>query len=201
MISNTERKITYPISLLLSINGRKSCESLGKQIRKSGDTMLRLLNEPLVSTEELIKIAQTIFKGGRIFLIVDDTLIAKIFSTLIEGVGDNFDSADKTTYKSLCSVVAMLTDGKIAIPITQAFWTSKELNPTNYKTKTELAQDLTLEIYELIDISMVIADGLYATQLMMQWLIDKKILFEMRFHSNRVVEINGSNKSLKDILN
>lgn len=198
MISNTERKLTYPISLLLSIDKKKTCELLAKQIKKSGDTVIRLLNSPLIKMEDLISTSKDLFKDKRIFLIVDDTLLEKRFSYLIEGASDNYDTSNGTHYRSLCSVVAVLTDGKLALPVTHALWSSQEFDPVNNRKKWELAQELTLKINGLIDIDMVLADGLYATQAMLRWLVDKKIFFEMRFHSNRVIEINNIRVAIRD---
>jgi hypothetical protein len=199
MIRNAERVLTYPISLLLSTDMKKTCESLGKTIEKSGDSMLRLLHQPIVSMDGLVEIAKKMFVKKNIFLIIDDTLIEKCFSKVIEGTSDNYDSSNKTIYRSLCSIVAMLTDGTIAIPITQSLWTSREFSEDTYKKKYELAQELIVQICEQIDISMVIADGLYATKNMLQWLMDKRIFFEMRFHSNRVIECSETKQAIRDL--
>ena len=45
MISKAEQKITYPLSLLLSTDTKKTAESLSKICETSGDTMLRILEK------------------------------------------------------------------------------------------------------------------------------------------------------------
>ncbi len=55
MISQTERKIIYPLSLLLSTN-KKTAESLSKTSNVSGDTMLRILDKNAGSPETLAMI-------------------------------------------------------------------------------------------------------------------------------------------------
>jgi hypothetical protein len=191
MIRNTERVLKYPISILLSIDRRKTCEALARVIEENGDTMRRLLEKPIVKVEELVRISKVMFEDKKVFLIIDDTIIIKLYSLLIEGTSDNYDPATGHVYRSLCSVVAMLTDGKQAIPITHHLWTAKEFDPENYKTKTALAQDLIEQVSPLTKISMIMADGLYATREMMFWLCEQNMSFEMRFHSNRVIEIDG----------
>lgn len=197
MISQAERKLTYPIALILSTARRKTFESLGATVEISGDKVAILVNSHAASTEELIKLAQKIFKRKKIYLIIDDTIIDKIYSKAIEGACDNYSSADRKSYRSLCSVVAMLTDGVIAIPITQALWLSSEFSKVNHKTKWQLAQGLIFQLKGLVNLYMVLADGLYAVENFMHWLIEQGIRFEMRFHANRVVEIDDEQAQIR----
>jgi putative transposase len=118
---------------------------------------------------------------------IDDTLIMKMYSKVIEGTNNNYDSSDGKTYKSLCAVVAVITDGTVTIPISQDIWVSKELNQEEYRTKWQIAQQLIERIQKELPIYMLLADGLYAIHEFLTWLISQKIKFEMRFHSNRVV--------------
>ena len=89
--------------------------------------------------------------------------------------------------RSLCSVVAMISDGKRSIPIDQDLWISHDLVQNKYKTKVQIALELISRVKKLVCIKMVIADGLYATEEMISNLIKEKFYFEMRFHANRVV--------------
>jgi SRSO17 transposase len=187
MNSKTEQKLTYPISLLLSIPYRKTFESLGRNIGISGDTIARLVEHKAATTQDLIKIVKTTWKKRRLYLIIDDTLILKIYSKFIRGTSDNYDSSDGKTYRSLCAVVAVITDGETAIPVNFGMWVSKEVNPDGYKTKWQIAQELVEKLLQEINIYMVLADGLYAVYEFMNWLTSKNIKFEMRFHANRAV--------------
>ena len=188
MISRTERKLTYPIALLLSSAPRKTFESLGRDIDISGDTISRIVEHNSATAEDLIKIVKAIFKNKRLYLVIDDTLILKMYSKFISGTSDNYDSADRKTYRSLCSVVAMITDGNIAIPVDQLIWTAMEFATDTYKKKWELAQQLIEKMYKEVSIFMVLADGLYAIVDMLKGLIDRNVRFEMRFHANRVIK-------------
>lgn len=187
MISGTDRKLTYPIALLLSIANRKTFESLGIVSSTSGDTIARIVECNAATPDDLLKIVKVVFKNKRLYLIIDDTLILKLYSKVIPGTSDNFDSADRKTYRSLCAVVAMITDGYTAIPIDQSIWTAIEFAADTYKTKWQIAQQLIEKIRNEIPIYMFLADGLYAVADFIEWLTNQSILFEMRFHSNRVI--------------
>jgi len=197
MNRKTERKLTYPIALLLSIAKRKTFEELAKEPGVSGDTMARLVLESPITMEELIHFAKKIFRK-KIYLLLDDTLILKIFSQKIEGACDNYCSSDRRTCRSLCSVVAVLTDGNVAIPVTQKIWISREFNSSEYKKKWEIAQELITEVRKHISIYMVVMDGLYAVRPMIEWLSFHNIRFEMRMHANRVIEHKNESYQLKE---
>ena len=142
MNSKTEQKLTYSIGLLLSSPSKKTFEALGGTIGISGDTVSRLVEHSAATMSDLIGIVKNVCKRRRLYLILDDTLIMKIYSKMIQGACDNYDSSDGKVYRSLCSVVALITDGRVAIPISQEFWISKELNQEGYRTKWQIAQQL-----------------------------------------------------------
>ncbi len=198
MINNTERRLFYPVALLLSIGSRKSCEILANAIKKNGDLLRRLLKNPPTTLQEFVAIAKELFGFRNVYLIIDDVIILKIYSLLIEGTSDNYDPSTGNTGRSLCAVVGLLTDGISALPISHELWTAKEFDAQNYATKVELAQRVIMQILPLIKISMLLADGLYATYQMFSWLNAQKINFEMRFHSNRIVDCKGQSHPLKE---
>lgn len=191
MISKTELNSKYSIALLLSTSKRKSFESLGRATSLSGDTIARLLDVNAPTFHDFLKATIVLFKGKRIYLLLDDTLIDKIYSQHIEGTSDNYVPGDGITKRSICSITAMFTDGNIAIPIDHAIWTSKEINPNTYMTKTDIGIQLISKIKEHAAFDVVIMDGLYATKDMIRWLISQEIKFEMRYHSNRVIVHKG----------
>jgi len=199
MISKTERKLTYPITLLLSSAPRKTCESMASIANMSGDSLLRLLKQEAITTEELIKVAYQVLRGKRWYMIIDDTIIDKIYSKEIEGACDNYDSSARKSYRSLCSVVAVLTDGKRTIPIAEDLWISKEFTPNEYRKKWEIAYNLLVQLKKLTPIYMLVADGLYATENMIRSCNNLGMLFEMRFHSNRVITYNGIVAQIRDL--
>lgn len=126
----------------------------------------------------------------------------RISSKVIEGTCDNYDSGDRRSYRSLCSIVAVVTDGKYAIPIDQSLWISSEfIGDVSYQKKHEIAFEMIQSLLPLISIQKLVADGLYATKIMLKKCIDAGILFEMRFHSNRVIESEGEKAPIKEIQN
>ncbi len=187
------QNLTYPITLLLSSSIKKTFDSLGREISISGDSITRILMSNAIIPDDLLSFCKLIFGNKAVYLIVDDTLIKKIYSRLIEGACDNYDSSNRQHYRSLCSVVAMVTDGETAIPVDQKLWFSEEYNPANHLKKWEIAKELIIKIRPLIRLKTFIADGLYAVIELMEWLINSSINFEMRIHSNRVIE----HKSIK----
>lgn len=198
MISKTEQKLTYPISLLLSMSGRKNFESLAREIGTSGDSISRLVEHHAATTQDLINIVKKVFGRKRLYLVIDDTIILKMYSKVIQGTCDNYDSSDGKTYRSLCAVVALITDGVIAIPIDKELWISKEFNMAAYATKWQIAQQLITRLRQELPIYMLLADGLYAVYEFLIWLISQGIKFEMRFHSNRVIDDHGLSCQIKN---
>ena len=182
----------------MSNSKRKTFESLGPELGLSGDTISRLATCNANSIEQLIDFSQKIFGRKKIYLLMDDTLLLKIYSQCIEGTSDNYSSGDRRQYRSLCSIIGMLTDGLTAIPIDQIIWTSREFCVGQYQKKWELAQQLILNIESHISVQALIADGLYAVQAFMVWLNNRGINFEMRCHSNRKIVKNGSRFQLKE---
>ena len=198
MISVTERKLTYPIALLLSIPGRKTFAALARSLQVSDTEVSRLVKNHAATSQDLIEIAKKFFKRKRLFLIIDDTLILKLYSKIIPGACDNYDSSDGKTYRSLCSVAAIVTDGIFAIPIDQKLWLSPEFTHNTNAKKWEIAQSLISKIRQELPIYMVLADGLYAVLAFLEWLNSQDIKFEMRLHSNRIIDDNGVLSQVKN---
>ena len=191
MLLISEQQSTYPLALLLSSTGKKTCEALGRAIGKSGDTIIRLLKFEHETSDQLIEFTKLVFQDKDIYLIIDDVLIEKMYSKLIEGTSDNRDHSTGAVYRSLCSVAAMLSDGKCGIAVSHELWTSREAAQEGYKSKTQLAQELIEGITRKIKVKAVIMDGLYATEKLIKWMYQANICFEMRFHSNRVIKCDS----------
>jgi SRSO17 transposase len=196
---NIERQLIYPVALLLSTSTRKSCEAMAIVAKVSGDKLCRILKEKTITMHDLINLARKVLVGQKWYLIIDDTIIEKIYSKVIEGACDNYDSSDGSTYRSLCSITAVLTDGKTVIPIDQALWLSAEFAQNEYKKKWEVAHEIIAKIRAEIPIYMLIADGLYATENMLKNCLKLGIYFEMRFHSNRVIEYKGNKVAIREL--
>ena len=131
-------KIIYSLLLMLSIE-KRSFESLGRQIHKSGDTVKRRLNSTEDSKIISHKIAQHLFKSCHsLILSIDDTLVQKIYSKIIVGTGRHFDTKINRCITAYRLIVGALTDGKFTIPIDFGFIFAKELLTENDLVLTKL---------------------------------------------------------------
>lgn len=191
MLSQAEQKAIYPITLLLS-NNLKNFESIGRFAQTSGDSIERIIDNKVTNSDELIALTKVVFRANKkLYLLADDSLIEKIYSRFIEGSSDHYDTKTGQVQRALCSVVVMLTDGKTAIAVEHEIWTSRDVNPIQYQTKSELVKKILLRLQDKIKFNVLVMDGLYATRAMMDFCQKFSVPFEMRFHANRVVEING----------
>jgi hypothetical protein len=196
MPTNTYVQKPYHEGLLLSNAFRKTCVALSEVLELSSDTVNRQLEKPIMSLEEFIRAAANLLSGKKKNLIIDDTLIPKKYSNYIEGTSDNYSSGEHRRQRSLNPVVALLSDGRIGIPITLKMWTSFEFDPENYHTRSALALKIVEEVRQHIEINVVILDGLFATKEMFEKV---QCNVELRFHSNRVVIKNGQRYRVKDV--
>jgi DDE superfamily endonuclease len=186
---DTKRILLYPISLLLSTH-KKTAEGLAQLLGISGDTALRILKDECTTWEELVDRTKHYFGTDRVSVIIDDSLIKKMHSKFIAGSSDNYDPVTKQTYRSICTVVALLTNGKEALPVVHNLWINREFSQDQYQTKVSIAQDLIEKLSTKVSINIVLMDGLYATFGMIRWLNKRKLYFEMRFHANRIIATN-----------
>jgi hypothetical protein len=93
--------------------------------------------------------------------------------------------------KGYAIVVAVITNGKITIPITFKTWYCAKDFPDKHKTRIELAQALMIEIYKMIPGIMFLMDGAFSSEGMIAFCRQYKMKYCMRFHSNKKVVING----------
>lgn len=201
---NVSTVLTYPILMLMSI-GKKSFENLGTVIEKSGDTVARLLQPAEISLNCAQNISQAMFhEKRRLYCIIDDTLIKKIFPRYMQGAGMFFDTKARSQIMAYRLVVGMISDGKFAIPIECAYLFSKELTDEledKFPSKEDIAKAIVKTAKRLFPNTkiIVVADGLYSTVCFLKWCIDNHIATEMRMHSNRVVEYKGVKITLKNL--
>ena len=119
--------LKYPILTILS-RGKRSFENMGRVIKKSGDTVRRLLCPSEESLEKTRQICKEMFKKKKkLYVIIDDTLIKKFHSRFMQGTGWFFDTKIGRRIMAYRFVTGLITDGKISIPIDCAYLFSKEL--------------------------------------------------------------------------
>ena len=201
---NKSTILTYPFLVFLSI-GKKSFENMGRLMQMSGRVVARLLQPSNISFDMAHQICQSIFSDkNKLYLIIDDTLIKKIFATSMRGAGMFYDTKLGRCINAFRLVTAMLSDGKYAIPIGCAYLFAKdilELCADRFPSKDDIAKSLVRTAIKLFPDKkiVVVADGLYTTVNLVKWFIENNIPAEMRMHSNRVVTYNGTQKKLREL--
>ena len=198
--------LTYPFLVLLSI-GKKSFANMGRLMQTSGRVVAKLLQPSNISFDMAHQVCQSIFSDkNKLYLIIDDTLIKKIFATNMRGAGMFYDTKLGRCINAFRLVTAMLSDGKYAIPIGCSYLFAKdilELCTERFPSKDDIAKSLTrtaIKLFPNIKI-VVVADGLYTTVNLVKWFIENNIPAEMRMHSNRVVTYKGTKKKLSELAN
>ncbi len=192
--------IAYPVLLITFI--KKSFESLGAKIGKTGKTISRWLKPAHEYYEALLTISIKEFTSKReLILIFDETLIRKIYSQLMEGSGLFYDTQlfrRITAYKLL---VAMLTDGVKSFPLTAIFLFSKELVPNQKETKFEWIKKIILTVQKRFFQTRIIvaADGAFASKSFLHWCVENNVAVELRMRSNCVVHYKNEKIRIRDI--
>jgi len=179
---------------------------MGSLIGKSGDTIVRMLCPADVNIEKMQRISQKIFQHRkRLYCIMDDTLIKKYHSRFMQGSGMFFDTKIGRRIMAFRLVIGLISDGKMAIPITCAYLFSKELLaqiPERFPSKDDLAKMIVKtakKLFPNIEI-IVVTDGLYATREFIAWCKNNKIKLEVRMHSNRKIVYQGQEVAVRDLV-
>jgi len=193
--------LEYPLLIIKSI-GSYSFEALGRLINKSADTITRLLMPSEENFSALQKLALTLFQSNdKLYLLLDDTLVKKIFSRYMEGAGRFYDMKAGRRVMGYKLLVAALTNGVHTIPIAGEFLFAPELLKDPIQSKDTIIQcmiNIALRLFPDRKI-IVVADGAFATVTLLQWCIENKISIEVRMHSNRKVMYKGDCIAVRDI--
>lgn len=198
--------LTYPLLLILS-TGKKSCTNIGRLIKKGSHWVASILQPAEKSFDVLHKLCQSIFsEKKKLYLIIDDTLIKKIFALNMQGTGMFYDTKIGRSINAFRLVIAMISDGRNAIPITCSYLFSKELVDLcteKFTSKEEIVKsfvDLAYKLFPSAEI-VTVADGLYASVKFLKWSIENKKPAEVRMRSNCVVTRNGVKNKLSELIN
>lgn len=203
---NKSTILTYPLLLILS-TGKKSCANIGRLIKKGSHWISRILQPAEKSFNTLHKLCQSIFSNKKkLYLIIDDTLIKKIFALNMQGAGMFYDTKLGRSINAFRVVIAMISDGRNAIPISCSYLFSKELVnlcTEKFKTKENIVEsfvDLAYKLFPGAEI-ITVADGLYASVKFLKWSIENKKPAEVRMRSNCSVTYNCAKNKLSELIN
>lgn len=123
---------TYSAGLITTLK-RKSCVEMGRRLSVSHDKLNRALGLDDDAINNLKSVLLAIVKRWssleKGWLIVDDTLVAKVFAKLIPGLDYLMDSSTGNYTKGLCVVAIAWTNGSVTIPLDFSFWFSKTIMP------------------------------------------------------------------------
>lgn len=191
---------TY-ISGILSNSKRKNCSAMAEELSSSHDTVYRALKEAAQNInhlqQKLLLQVQDFIDDPQVKTVIDDTLLAKQFAEIIEGLFNNYDPSSKTYVKSISIIVFGLSYKNIFFPLDFMFWFPRDIAQDKYLKKKELAMQLINKHRKLIGSKILIIDGLYAYEDFMRTLTCMGIRFLARMHANRVVEIENNKQQLK----
>ena len=140
MFANTI--LEYPLLTIVSI-GKRSFESLGKIINRSGDTIKRRLRPAEESFDLMHRIAIEVFRDKETLVVaIDDTLIKKFFSRFMRGAGLFYDTKLCRLIMAYRLLVIAVSDGRYTIPLRCTFLFAKELVEKTIESKNELVKRL-----------------------------------------------------------
>ena len=136
----TQRALIRYLGGLLLYQGKKNCSSIAKASSINHDSVYEFLKFNIEEKVILQSFLNTVFLNlpldkGVWYINIDETMIDKIFSKIIEGVAYNWSSTYNDTIKGFSVVVAVITNGRITIPITFKTWYSSKDFPDRHKTR------------------------------------------------------------------
>jgi hypothetical protein len=186
---------------LTDTSGKKTCAEMARYQKVNYRKMLSALSNEqetisYVTSTQMKELRRRMRRNPNGTFVLDDGSIMKIYANDIEGMSIVRDGATGMVAGGLSTVVIGWSDVEGFIPLNHVFWFAKELIGEAYKTKQQLAQELILRYEEYIRKYGIAMDGLYAVQDMAAFLIELKVPFTMKMHSNRVVEHNGVSAQL-----
>lgn len=152
--------------------------------RGSHDTFTRLLSRAAAVGQTLLTIIICrLFgelKGG--FLIIDDTVIAKKFSKVIEYVFWVYSSKEERTVQGLNIVVLCWSNGTMTIPLGFRLWKD------NGKSKCDLARQLLRHAKKILKLSpdYVLFDTFYAAKEILRLLKTYRWNYVTKLKKNRI---------------
>lgn len=198
----TRRALNRYLSGLLLYAGKKNCSAIARDLHTNHDAVYEFFechaNEKIIlqSFLDRVFLCLPLLKGVW-YINIDETIIDKVFSKNIEGVSYNWSSTHNDTVKGFSVVVAVITNGKITIPITFKTWLSLKDFPDQHKTRINLAQELMIEIHKKAPGIMFLMDGAFSSEGMLSFCLKHKMKYCMRFHSNKRVVIHGKEEQLR----
>jgi hypothetical protein len=206
LMAQSYQKLTPPqyVKALLSCQNKKVCTNLADELSRSHDSLYRefekAANKKESTTEILKTIARNELNTEEQYLIFDDTQISKLYARYIEGLELNYDGSIHRACIGIKMITVLLSDGQVNIPIDAAPYISKDLAMDSYKTKSQIAVDITRDLIEHFGITRMLCDAHFSTKDAIKQIHALGVPYLMKIASNRIVTINGFAAQLKNNL-
>lgn len=192
------------VKALLLCSEKKVCTNLSNAIDISHDTIYREITCAATKQDDatlpLKTIAHIELNHDETYLIHDDTQLTKLYAKEIEGLDIGFDGSLGRATLGLKVITSLLTDKRVNIPIEAIPYIGKDLAQTGYKTKSDIAIDVTKHVIKDFKIKRLLADAHFATNAMLTFLHSEQINYLMKTSRGRVVTIDGITGQLKNVL-
>lgn len=201
-ITNLPKTINNYVAGIFLSPGKKNCSQIAKFFNHSHDQINRAFETPTESIKtleaDLLFISKQLPADEKKALVIDDTLVKKLFPSNIEGRCKGYDSCTHKIYYGLTIMLAGISCLSGFIPINFEYWVQQEIMGSAYKKKWELALILAQRIFEKIDPIPVTLDALFCSIGSIKAFNEHQIQFVMKMKSNMKVVINGVEAQLKD---
>jgi len=202
--SYQKKDVPQYVKALLLCSEKKVCTNLSDTLSTSHDAMQRAITHDAAKQENatlpLQTLAQNELNHDETYLIHDDTQLTKLYAKEIEGLDIGFDGSLGRATLGLKVITSLLTDKRVSIPIEAIPYISKELAQAGYKTKSDIAIDITKHVLKHFKIKRMLADAHFATIPMITFLNDAQLNYLMKITRSRVVTIDGIMGQLQKLL-
>ena len=192
--------LSYSLGLILN-KEKNVCTKIAEVLGIKHDFLYRFLMKAKVFLPFFPSLMLSVvkcFDQSRSWIIIDDTTLLKAFAKKLLGVYTVFNSALGRPDRGLCIVVIAWTNGHATIPIRFLYYYSKDITGNNFKTKSELAEELMTKLFGKIPFEALLIDGHYTTQHLIKFLIKFNIDFVGKIARNRVIETKNGIRSRID---
>lgn len=187
---------------ILLFTGKKNCSAIARSVGLSHDVLYEFFDDTELDKmllQECLKRSYSRLptNTGKWYINIDETLIEKMFSEKMEAVAYNWSATHNDTMKGHAIIAAVITNGRMTIPMTFKTWYSAKTFPDRHKTRIKLAQALMIEIKTQYPNLMFLLDGAFSSEDMLRFCTTNKIKFCMRFNSNKKVVIGKKEAQIR----
>lgn len=196
------KKVLLSVELFLRTSERKNASSLARynnlpyrNVYLTSQEAEDCIEYGKKSLVDLINNLAT--QGVKGTLLIDFTNVLKPYSQKTSDVTYDYSGCSKRIEKGFSLGFAVWSNGTICIPFDFESWLRKKDAGNAYKTKIELAKDLINSAKQVIPFKEVMLDGAFASQEMIQFLMESGLHFTMRIPCNRVINVGRQSFQLR----